>query len=371
MDVKRDDSADAYLKERLSSDLGWTIEPIGLQDVLTDASMRYGLPLMITENGVAEIQDRNRAAFIVAHLQMILASIQSGCDVLGYVDWTIADNWEWTFGYLPQARFGLFTVDRGSAGAPRYLSTGALCLGAIAAASAAAGPSFDGDLLAVLERRFGTIEPDGKRSVRQVRQSHGQWKISLSMNPRELELVIVPLQAGAWFGLSYEPASRRWFQLTQIDWQQVGGKGGRLTFTLPGKAGDRLFSAVTSKPRSATRPQLSGDVTDATGTATWTGTRRAIPPPARGKGGDAMAPTHLQLTRFEPDAPWRAAASKKQEAWEICNDVVVDEDAGTVTCTLPDGRDFSGMVTKHQLVGTIGGSTPWSGSALRDDIPFA
>ena len=95
LDVKRDDSADAYLKERLSSDLGWTIEPIGLQDVLTDASMPYWLPLMITENGVAEIQDRNRAAFLVAHLQMILASIQSGCDVLGYVHWTIAnDDWE-------------------------------------------------------------------------------------------------------------------------------------------------------------------------------------------------------------------------------------------------------------------------------------
>jgi beta-galactosidase len=83
-----------YLRERLSNDLGWTIKPGGLREILNDVQQRYALPVLITENGTAESKDRNRAPFIVAHLQHVLASIADGVDLRGYVHWTIADNWE-------------------------------------------------------------------------------------------------------------------------------------------------------------------------------------------------------------------------------------------------------------------------------------
>jgi beta-glucosidase/6-phospho-beta-glucosidase/beta-galactosidase len=369
VDIKRDTRADGYLRERLSSDLGWTIEPQGLREVITDAHERYGLPVLITENGIGESQDRNRAAFIVAHLQHILGSIKDGADILGYVHWTIADNWEWTFGYLPQARFGLYTVDREAAGRPRYLTTGALCLAASAAASTSAGVRVVGDLLAVLARRFGTIEPDGTRLIRQIRQSHGQWGLVIA-GGEAIELVLVPLQPGVWFGMAYQPTELRWTRLTEIGWEATGGGAGRLTFRLPGTAGDSKFTATTVAPSSAVQPQLSGEVIDAAGTRTWTAARRVLPGVFRGRGNPA-APTHLHLVRFEPEAPWRAAAARGFEAWEVCGNVAVDEVAGTVACVLPDGRPFAGTVSGRQLTGTIDGVSPWTGRALPDDIPFA
>ena len=124
-----------YLAAYLWNDMGWTIYPGGLYEVLKDFHHRYGLPLLITENGMAETEDRNRAAYIVAHLQQVLRAIQEGVDVIGYVHWSIVDNWEWAFGYQDEARFGLFTIDRsaglaasGVASYPRHITEGALAL---------------------------------------------------------------------------------------------------------------------------------------------------------------------------------------------------------------------------------------------------
>ena len=82
---------------------------------------RYRKPVLITENGIAEENDRNRAAYIVSHLQQTLRAVQEGVDVLGYLHWSIVDNFEWFEHYNPEARFGLFTVDPGpgsNSGAP-------------------------------------------------------------------------------------------------------------------------------------------------------------------------------------------------------------------------------------------------------------
>jgi beta-glucosidase/6-phospho-beta-glucosidase/beta-galactosidase len=39
-------------------------------------------------------------------------AIQGGADIIGYLHWSLMDNYEWQEGYRPEARFGLFKIDR-------------------------------------------------------------------------------------------------------------------------------------------------------------------------------------------------------------------------------------------------------------------
>ncbi|PYQ01530.1 MAG: hypothetical protein DMF82_19035 [Acidobacteria bacterium] len=95
----------------------WEIFPQGLLTVLRDLDMRYKLPILITENGMAEIGSNGlscsitrRPAYIVSHLQMVLQAIAQGIPVIGYMHWTLADNFEWREAYDTRAKFGLFHV---------------------------------------------------------------------------------------------------------------------------------------------------------------------------------------------------------------------------------------------------------------------
>jgi len=82
----------------------------------------------VTENGIPQAEDHQRGAFIVAHLTELLRAIRDGVEIPGYLYWTLADNWEWHEGYRPQARFGLYTVDRSDPTMPRHLTDGAHAL---------------------------------------------------------------------------------------------------------------------------------------------------------------------------------------------------------------------------------------------------
>ncbi len=90
------------------SDLGWPIYPPGVYEVIMDLK-KYRLPIYITENGVADAEDKHRERFIVNHLQWLHQAIKEGADVRGYLHWTLMDNFEWAFGFKP--RFGLAEVD--------------------------------------------------------------------------------------------------------------------------------------------------------------------------------------------------------------------------------------------------------------------
>ncbi|MEK7556385.1 MAG: family 1 glycosylhydrolase, partial [Patescibacteria group bacterium] len=90
------------------SDMDWPIDPAGLTQVLL--SLRsYGLPIYITENGVADSKDRLRGDFIRDHLRAIEKAQAEGADVRGYLYWSLLDNFEWQHGFAP--RFGLVEVD--------------------------------------------------------------------------------------------------------------------------------------------------------------------------------------------------------------------------------------------------------------------
>ncbi len=90
------------------NDLSWDIYPRGLGEAL-DFTAGYKLPIVITENGLADATDANRPRFVAEHLAELAAKIAQGVDVRGYFHWATIDNFEWTSGFCP--RFGLFHVD--------------------------------------------------------------------------------------------------------------------------------------------------------------------------------------------------------------------------------------------------------------------
>jgi beta-glucosidase len=91
------------------SDLGWEIYPEGLRWLLRDVEARYGLPIWITENGIADGSDRQRPRYLVDHLAQVARATAEGIPVKGYYHWSLLDNFEWAEGFTP--RFGLYAMD--------------------------------------------------------------------------------------------------------------------------------------------------------------------------------------------------------------------------------------------------------------------
>lgn len=79
---------------------------------------RYKKPLLITENGMAnndfifldgKVHDVARIDFMHRYLLSLKKVIEDGIPVIGYMYWSIMDNYEWALGY--DKRFGLIYVD--------------------------------------------------------------------------------------------------------------------------------------------------------------------------------------------------------------------------------------------------------------------
>lgn len=79
---------------------------------------RYQLPIVITENGIANtdwpardgaVHDPQRIDYTARHLLALRQALADGVDVRGYFHWSILDNFEWQEGYTK--RFGLVYVD--------------------------------------------------------------------------------------------------------------------------------------------------------------------------------------------------------------------------------------------------------------------
>jgi len=96
------------LDGRPSSDFGWEVYPEGLEESLKLAS-KYKVPLMITENGIADSMDSIRPSFIVTHLKVLERLIEEGLEIKGYLHWALTDNYEWAHGF--RMKFGLYAVD--------------------------------------------------------------------------------------------------------------------------------------------------------------------------------------------------------------------------------------------------------------------
>ena len=93
---------------RAYSDIGWEIHPAGLARQLARFA-RYGVPVLVSENGLATTDEDLRLAFLRDHLRALAAAVADGVPVAGYLYWSLMDNFEWTSGTAP--RFGLAATD--------------------------------------------------------------------------------------------------------------------------------------------------------------------------------------------------------------------------------------------------------------------
>ncbi len=93
------------------TDLGWEIHPRGLEKVLRYAA-RLGVPMIITENGIATKDSQKKIRYMKEHVEAIERCRRQGMDIRGYFYWSLIDNYEWLQGL--DARFGLYRVDFGT-----------------------------------------------------------------------------------------------------------------------------------------------------------------------------------------------------------------------------------------------------------------
>src|SRR5262249_55465808 len=91
--------------------MGYEYRPQALEATIRRAwDVARRVPIVVTENGIATADDRERIEFVELALRGVLACIADGIDVRGYTYWSLLDNFEWCFGYRPT--FGLVAVDR-------------------------------------------------------------------------------------------------------------------------------------------------------------------------------------------------------------------------------------------------------------------
>lgn len=92
------------------SDFGWEMRPENLEHVLMRVHKRHpGVPIFVTESGVADMHDQYRKQWIAYSIQAMNNAIKAGVRLEGYMHWSLLDNFEWAHGFWP--RFGLVEVD--------------------------------------------------------------------------------------------------------------------------------------------------------------------------------------------------------------------------------------------------------------------
>lgn len=103
---------------RATTTMGWPVAPEALYWSPKFLYERYGLPIMITENGMAgmdwihmdgKVHDPYRIDFMHRYLLEYKRAAEDGVPLKGYMYWSLTDNFEWALGY--NQRFGLIYVD--------------------------------------------------------------------------------------------------------------------------------------------------------------------------------------------------------------------------------------------------------------------
>ncbi|WP_433788540.1 glycoside hydrolase family 1 protein [Actinoplanes sp. CA-252034] len=90
--------------------MGSAVEPLSLAGAVRYAYATTGRPVLVTEHGMATPDDTVRAAFLAPALEGLHEAMADGIPVLGYLHWTLLDNFEWIFGFA--FHYGLHEVDR-------------------------------------------------------------------------------------------------------------------------------------------------------------------------------------------------------------------------------------------------------------------
>jgi beta-glucosidase len=90
--------------------MGEEFYPEAIGGTIRHAAQVTGLPVIVTENGVAAEDDTRRVEYLKRAVRSVAEAMASGVDVRGYFCWSALDNFEWISGYTP--KFGLIHVDR-------------------------------------------------------------------------------------------------------------------------------------------------------------------------------------------------------------------------------------------------------------------
>lgn len=113
---------------------GWEFYPRALEDgIRLSHEMAPGVPVFVTENGIATDDDTRRVAYMQGALEGMHRAITDGIEVVGFLYWSLLDNYEWG-SYGPT--FGLVSVDRSTF--ERTVKPSARWLGEVATANALA-----------------------------------------------------------------------------------------------------------------------------------------------------------------------------------------------------------------------------------------
>jgi beta-glucosidase len=110
---------------------GYEFWPEALEATIRHAIDVAGVPVIVTENGLATGDDTRRIEYIRRALIGVANCLRDGLDVRGYTYWSAFDNFEWQMGYRPT--FGLIAVDRETQA--RTVKSSARWLGAVARAN--------------------------------------------------------------------------------------------------------------------------------------------------------------------------------------------------------------------------------------------
>ncbi|RKS05040.1 beta-glucosidase [Nocardiopsis sp. Huas11] len=89
---------------------GWEFYPQALEGAVRHTAERTGgVPVIVTENGIATSSDEERIEYTTGALAGLGRAMADGVDVRGYLHWSLLDNYEWG-SWAPT--FGLVEVDR-------------------------------------------------------------------------------------------------------------------------------------------------------------------------------------------------------------------------------------------------------------------
>lgn len=97
---------------------GWQVTPDAMYWAPKWLHERYKLPVFVTENGCSSrdwvsldglVHDPQRIDFTARYLRSLSRAVQENVPVLGYLHWSLLDNFEWQKGYTQ--RFGMIFVD--------------------------------------------------------------------------------------------------------------------------------------------------------------------------------------------------------------------------------------------------------------------
>ena len=90
------------------TDMDWNFAPGHIYDALKMLS-KYEVPLFVSEAGLADHDDSDRAEYIKEQVRGVHKAIAEGIDVRGHMYWSLLDNYEWALGF--EKRFGLVEID--------------------------------------------------------------------------------------------------------------------------------------------------------------------------------------------------------------------------------------------------------------------